>query len=156
MEKPQQRLIDKFGAIPPDTDALKKFVLEKVRQGLIPEKKFEEDILSRIPPEGPEHIRYCLEVMMVIGVRLPPSCGSAKYNAFFNEILPSAGDISPANHCLLGGLAFGILTQEETDDHEWSSILLTHMLQYEEIVRKLSADECRLLADELRQIFSSL
>ena len=154
--KPQQRLLEKFGAIPPDTEALKKFVLEKVRQGLIPEKKFEEAFLGRIPPEGPEHIRYCLEVMMVIGVRLRHHAGQQKYISYFNEILPSDGDISPANHCLLGGFAFGILAQEETDDHEWSSILLTHMLQYEEIVRKLSADECRLLADKLRKIFSEL
>ncbi|KAA3658233.1 MAG: hypothetical protein DWQ04_25725 [Chloroflexi bacterium] len=154
--KPEQRLINKFGSIPPNVEALKKFVLEKVRLGLIPEEKYETEILSRIPPEGPEHIRYCLEVMMVIGVRLRHHAGQQKYVSYLNDILPSEGDISPANHCLLGGFAFGILAQDETEDREWSNILLEHVLQYEEIVRKLSPDECRLLADELRKIFSGL
>ena len=127
-----------------------------MRQGLIPEEKFEKELLSRIPPEGPEHIRYCLEVMMVIGVRLHDHANHQKYASYLNQILPPEGEISPANLCLLGGFAFGILAQEETEDHEWSQMLFEHVLQYEEIVRNFSSEECRLLADELRKVFTTL
>lgn len=154
--KPEQRLIDRFGKIPLGVEALKLFVLDKVRQGDVPQKIFAEEILSRVPPEGPEHIRYCLEVMMVIGLRLRHHAGQQKYNSYLSNILPSNDAVSPANLCLLGGFAFGILAQEETEDREWSNMLLEHVLQYEEIARKLSSDECKLLTDELRTIFAGI
>ncbi len=156
VKRPEQRLIEKFGTIPLDVEALKQFVLDKVRQGQIPQEIFAEEILSRVPPEGPDHIRYCLEVMMVIGMRLRHHAGQQKYSSYLADILPNEGEVSPANLCLLGGFAFGILAQDEAEDREWSNMLLEHVLHYEEIARKLSPDECRLLADELRVIFSGL
>ena len=151
--RPEQQLIERFGAIPFNAEELKQFVLDKVRHGQIPHEKFAAEILSRVPPEGPEPIRYCLEVMMVIGLRLHHHAGQQKYRSYLADILPNKGEVSPANLCLLGGFAFGILAQDETEDREWSNMLLEHVLQYEEIARKLSPDECKLLADELRVIF---
>ena len=156
VERPEQRLIEKLGAVPLDVETLKQFVLDKVRQGQIPRELLAKEILSRIPPEGSEHIQYCLEVMIVVGFRLRHHAGQQKYISYLADILPNDDKVTPANLCLLGGFAFGILAQEEAEDREWSNMLLEHVLQYEEIVRKLSPDECRLLADDLRVIFSGL
>jgi hypothetical protein len=57
---------------------------------------------------------------------------------------------------LLGGFAFGFSAKEATEDHEWSQMLLGQILQYQDIVRRLSPEECRLLADDLIAIFSPL
>ncbi len=156
VKRPEQRLIERFGTISLDVEALKLFVLDKVRQGQIPQEIVAQEILSRVPPEGPEHIRYCLEVMMVIGFRLRHHAGQQKYISYLSDILPNEDAVTPANLCLLGGFAFGILAQDEAEDREWSNMLLEHVLHYEEIARKLSSDECRLLADELRVIFGGL
>jgi DNA-binding Lrp family transcriptional regulator len=156
VEKPEQRLAERFGAIPLSEEELKQFILNKVQRGEIPQKEFGEEILSRVPPDGPEHIRYCLEVMMVIRVRLRQRTGRQRFLAYLPEVLPNGGEVPPANLSLLGGFAFGILAQEETEDQEWSQMLLEHVLQYQEIVRSLTPEECRLLADDLIMIFSPL
>ncbi len=156
VEKPERHLAEKFVPDSFSKAELKQFILNKIRQGQIPQKEFAEEILSRVPPDGPEHIRYCLEVMMVIGVRLRQHAGQQKFVTYLLEILPANDEVSPANLSLLGGFALGILTQEETEDQEWSLMLLEHVLQYQEIVRCLAPDECRLLADELIVIFTPL
>ena len=147
---------EKFGAIPLSESELKQFMLNMVRQEQFPQKAFAEELLSRIPPEGPEHIRYCLEVMIIIGLRLRQHAGQQKFLAYLADILPNNGTVSPANLSLLGGFAFGILAQEETEDQEWSQILLEHVLHYQEIVHNLTTEDCRLLADALMAIFSPL
>ncbi|MCZ7671700.1 MAG: hypothetical protein M5U34_33535 [Chloroflexi bacterium] len=68
--------------------------------------------------------------------------------------MPIDGAITPANLCLLGGFAFGIMSQKETEDREWSQILLEHILQYQEIVRCMAPEACQRLADDLMLIFS--
>jgi DNA-binding Lrp family transcriptional regulator len=147
---------EKFGAPPLNELALKQFMLDMVRQEQFPQKAFAEELLSRIPPNGPEHIRYCLEVMTVIGLRLRQHAGQQKFLTYLADILPNNGAVSPANLSLLGGFAFGILAQEETEDQEWSQILLEHVLHYQEIVGRLIAEDSRLLADALLAIFAPL
>jgi hypothetical protein len=128
-------------------------MLNMVRQEQFPYEAFAEELLSRIPPDGPEHIRYCLELMLIFGLRLRQHDSQQNHSIYLADILPNEGDISPANLCLLGGFTFGILAQAEAEDREWSQMLLEHVLQYQEIVRHLTADECRLLADGLIEIF---
>lgn len=152
---PEQQLPGNIG-IPPREADLKQFILNMIRQEQFPQKEFAEELLSRIPPDGPEHIRYCLEVMMVIGLRLRQHAGQQKFLAYLADILPNDSDVSPANLSLLGGFALGILAQEETADQEWSQMLLEHVLQYQKIVRSLAGEDCRLLADALMAIFSPL
>jgi DNA-binding Lrp family transcriptional regulator len=156
VEKPERRLAEKFVLDSFSKAELKQFILNKIRQGQITQKEFAQEILSLIPPDGPEHIRYCLEVMMVIALRLRRHAGRQKFLTHLSDILPAGNGVSAANLSLLGGFAFGILTQEETDDGEWSEILLEHVLKYQEIIRCLAPDERRLLADDLTMIFSPL
>jgi DNA-binding Lrp family transcriptional regulator len=152
----EQRLAGKFGAIPPGEEELKQFVMNQVRGGQIPKEQGFDELLSRVAPDGPEHIRYCLEVMMVIALRLRQHAGQQKFLTYFSDILPAGDEVSAANLSLLGGFAFGILAQEETKDQQWSLMLLEHGLQYQEIVRNLAANERRLLADELKMVFSRI
>jgi hypothetical protein len=151
VEKPEQRLAKKFGTNFPNRMEL--FQFHSVQ---IPNKEVAEKLLSLLPPDGPEHIRYCLEVIMVIALRLRQHAGQQKFLTHLSDILPAGNGVSAANLSLLGGFAFGILAQEETADQEWSEILFEHVLQYQEIVRCLAPDECRLLADELILIFTPL
>lgn len=149
-------VVENLAALPLNKAEIKQFMMNAIRHDQFPQKELAEELLSRIPPDGPEHIRYCLEVMMIIGLRLRQHAGQQIFLAYLADILPQDGAISPAKLSLLGGLALGILAQEETDDQEWSRMLLDHVLQYQEIVRGLASDESRLLTDELMAIFSPL
>jgi DNA-binding Lrp family transcriptional regulator len=149
-------IAERFGAISPSDEEWKQVILNKVRQGHVPEKEFAEELLALVPPDGPEYTRYCLEVMMVIVFRLRQHAGQRKFMNYLSDILPNDGEVSPAHLCLLGGFAFGFFAKEATEDHEWSQMLLGQILQYQDIVRRLSPEECRLLADDLIAIFSPL
>ena len=152
----QQRFVERFGDMDLSQEELKKILLEQARRGEFPQKELAEELLSRVPPEGPEEIQYCVGIMMVIALRLRQHDEHQKFTAYLSDILPIDNTVSPANLCLLGGFAFGILAQEETEDHEWSQILLEHILQYQEIVRDIRPEMCQLLADDLRLVFTPL
>ena len=152
----KQRFIEKFGEIDLSQEELRQFLLEQAKQGEFPQREIAEELLARVPPDGPDEIRYCVGIMMVIALRLRHHDGHQKFLAYLSDILPIDGTVTPANLCLLGGFAFGIMSQEETEDHEWSQILLEHILQYQEIVRCMAPDECQRLADDLMLIFTPL
>lgn len=156
VERGRQGLNGRADSISLSDEEWKRFVLDRIRLGQIPDRELAEEILARIPPEGPEHIRYCLEVMTVTALRLRQHSGREKFLAYLVDILPNGNEVSSANLSLLGGFAFGILAQEETEDQEWSHILLEHVLQYQEIVHDLAPEDCRFLADELMSVFSPL
>lgn len=150
----KQRFMEKFGDMALSREELRQFLLEQARLGKFPRQELGEELLARVPPDGPEEIRYCVGIMLVIALRLRHLDGHQKFRAYLADILPIDGTSTPANLCLLGGFAFGIMAQEETVDREWSQILLEHILQYQEIVRCMAAEECQRLAADLMLIFS--
>ena len=134
----------------------KQFVLDRIRRGQIPDKELAQEVLARVPLDGPKHIQYCLEVLTVAALRLRQYMGRQRFLAYLMNILPSKAEIPPANLSLLGGFAFGILAREETGDQEWSQMLLDHMVQFQEIVRSLAPEERELLTGELTLILAPL
>jgi hypothetical protein len=90
--------------------------------------------------------------MLVIALRLRPDDVYQRFLTYLSDIMPVDSAITPANLCLLGGFAFGIMIQ--TEDREWSQILLEHILHYQEIVRGMAPEESQQLANELRLVFS--
>jgi DNA-binding Lrp family transcriptional regulator len=152
----QQLFVEKFGDVNLSQEELREFILEQASQGEFPQQALGEELIARVPPDGPEEIRYCVGIMLVIALRLRHHDGHQKFFAYLSDILPIDGTITPANLCLLGGFAFGIMAQEETEDREWSQILLEHSLQYQEIVRCMAPDECKLLADNLMLVFTPM
>ncbi len=148
------RLVEKLSSIDLSQEELRQFLLEQVRRGEFPQRELGEELLARVPPDGPEEIQYCVGIMMVIALRLRHHDDHKKFLTYLSDILPIDGAITPANLCLLGGFAFGIMSQKETEDREWSQILLEHILQYQEIVRCMAPEACQRLADDLMLIFS--
>lgn len=151
-----QHLAEKFGELSLSHEELKQFLLEKARQGEFPEEELAREFLARVPPDGPDQVRYCVEVMTVMALRLRQHAGRQIFLTHLAQVLPDDEPIAVANLSLLGGFAFGILVQEETDDQEWSRILLEHVLQYQEIVHNLNVAEIKLLAQDLKMVFTPL
>jgi hypothetical protein len=139
-----------------DETELSLFVLDKLSQGDFPNREVAEGVLARIPPEGPEEIRYCVEVMTIVAIRLRERFGQHVLLTYLPQVL-SADDPDPqANLTLLGGLAFGLLVQQETADHEWSQMLLEHAQHYQGLVIRMTPEECALLAEALISVFAPL
>lgn len=138
-------------------DAVKEHVLEKVRAGEVRDQELAQEMLARVPSGGSGVVRYCIEVMTVVALRLQHSAGRRLLLEYLPQILPAKDDgACRANLGLLGGFALGILAIEDADDRAWVRELLRHVQRYHSLVIAMEPDGCRRLAANLRQVFAPL
>ncbi len=152
----QEHIKDELQLTDVDEAELNKFVLEKIRLNDLPNKDIARELIARIPPEGLSNIRYCVEVMTVVAIRLRKRIGQHALVTYLPQLLSSSDPPSQADLTLLGGLAFGLLVQEENTDQEWSEMLLEHAQHYQDLVIQMSSEECGQLADALITVFAPL
>jgi DNA-binding PadR family transcriptional regulator len=140
-----------------DWEAIKERVLEKVRAGEIREQELAKQMLARVPPGGSGVVRYCVEVMTVVALRLQHRAGRRLLLEYLPQILPVKDHSAcRANLGLLGGFALGILAEENADDREWGRELLKHVQRYHSLVIAMEPNASRRLAANLRQVFAPL
>jgi hypothetical protein len=154
----EQRMVDESGGVRLEGEALQSYVLEKLRQGGIPddEKELVEQLMRRLLPAGQGDVRYCVEVMTVAALRLQHSTGRKALLAHIPSILPVEGEACQANLCLLGGFVFGILAQQSAPGQEWLDKLREHLQGYLEAVLGMGSEDCNKLAAQLTGVFSAL
>jgi len=152
----KQKLSHENGLAELDEVQLKEFVLAKMRRGDFPRKDVAQELLARIPPDGPADIRYCVEVMTVVAIRLRKRAGQRILLTYLPQILAKDENDTKAKLTLLGGFAFGLLVQEEATNDEWSQMLLEHVQQYENLVMQMSSEACGQLVEALEAVFSPL
>jgi len=139
-----------------DWEIIKQRILDRIRKGEIRNRELAEEMLARIPSGGEGQLRYCIEVMTVISLRLRSSSGRRVLMLYLSEVLPEQKPASRTNLCLLGGFALGLLANEDAGDYEWEHQLLNHVQSYLDVVAKLSIPECRLLGEHLTKVFAPL
>ena len=152
----EQRLKKGTGGETLAGEELEQFVLDRLHSGEIWDKELVEQILARIPPDGQGQLRYCMEVMTFIALRLQKSSRRRIVLEYLPEILPSNAPAYRNNLCLLGGFAFGILAQEGSSDPEWTRELFENMQRFLDIVTKMNQEDCRQLREYLVAVFTPL
>jgi hypothetical protein len=130
--------------------------MDRLRRGEVWDKELAEEMLARIPPQGEGEVRYCVEVMTIMALRLRQSSGREVFQAFFPAILPTKTQTYRANLTLLGGFAFGLLAQECSIDQEWVQKLFEHVQHYQDIIISMSPESCRQLGEYLVTVFKPL
>jgi hypothetical protein len=154
----EQHILGEIGGLHLDGKALKEYVLEKMRQGEIPgdDKDLVEQMMTRLLPVGQGDVRYCVEVMTIVALRLRHSPGRQTLLEQLPYILPGESDACRANLCLLGGFVFGILAQQNASSQEWLGKLREHLQGYLEAVMMMGSQDCNRLADQLASVFAAL
>jgi hypothetical protein len=154
----KQRMVDEAGGEHLEGQALQDFVLEKLRQGGVPEdeKELVDQLMRRLLPVGQGDVRYCVEVMTVAALRLQQAAGRQVLREHLQYILPLEGEACQANLCLLGGFVFGLLAQQKQPDQEWLGKLREHLQGYLEAVMRMGSQDCNQLAAGLVGLFAAL
>ncbi len=154
----EQRIADEIGGVHLEGQALQTFVLEKLRQGGMPdgEKELVEQLMQRLLPVGQGDVGYCVEVMTVAALRLQHGAGQQTLSEHLPNILPLKGQACQANLCLLGGFVFGLLAQQTSPGQEWLGKLREHMQGYLEAVMRMDSGECDQLGAKLAGLFAAL
>lgn len=149
-----QRLTDEAGG--ENWENVKEYVLQQIRTGEVQDKELANEMLVRNPPDAPEQLRYCIEVMTIIALRLRRRTGRRLLVQYLNELLPDVDASNRANLSLLGGLAFGILAEENSDDSEWVQELFDHVRKYQSTIMDMSAKLRHQLVEDIREVFDPL
>ncbi len=139
-------------------EADKEHLLQQVHRGEANHGGFAgevfDEVLARIPPEEADDVRYCLEVMTVVALRMRRSRGRKKLLEYLPHILrgkPCRPELS-----LLGGFALGILVNEDGGDAQWEGELLEHIRRYETMASDMDSAACRRLAKRISEVFALL
>jgi hypothetical protein len=135
-------------------DEINEFLFEQMRKGELKEQDILDEMLARIPPVENRPIRYCVEVMTIIALRLRQCPGRLILQEYLPEILTGTTPANRTSLSLLGGFAFGILSTECASDQEWLGVLFMHVGQYLDIVSKMSPAEYRQLGEYLEKVFT--
>jgi hypothetical protein len=154
----EQRIVEEAGGVRLEGEALKEYVLEKLRQGKIPDgdKDLARQLMARLLPAGQGDVRYCVEVMTIAAQRLQHSAGRQALLEHLPYILPGEGGACQANLCLLGGFVFGILAQQSAPGQEWLDKLREHLHGYLVAVMEMGSQDCNRLAAQLAEVFAAL
>lgn len=137
----------------------KKRVLERLQRGEIRERELAAEMLARVPPDEPEVIRYCVEVMTVIALRLRRGNGRQILLNYLPHVLPAVDSSCRSHLGLLGGFALGVLADEIQEEKEyggWERELLEHAINYQSVVQEMQPSLCRRLAFCLQEAFTHL
>lgn len=131
-------------------------LLELVQQGAFGDEELAHELLARTPPDEPPTLRYCLEVMTVVALRLRRHVQQDRLAVQAQALLAASEQNCRAALSLLGGLALGALGDDEDGSDAWQEELLEHIWQYQALVVDMAPDACRRLAQRLEELFAPL
>lgn len=115
-----------------------------------------QEIFARVPGDEPDPLRYCVEVITIIFLRLKAGAGRALLLEFAPTLLPSLDEAAGLQGmALLGGFALGILVRENIDDYGWCEELMEHVKRCGDLIAEMSPAEQRHLAEVVRDLYRS-
>lgn len=94
-------------------EGVKSQIMEKIREGEMRDHVLAEEILARVPPDVPDVLRYCIEVMTIVILRLGKGAGRQVLAEHLPQIIEWKGTITRSGLMLLGG--FTLVSQQVKD-----------------------------------------
>ena len=143
-----------------DWEAVKRRMVENLAGAHPRDRALAEAVLARMPRDsaasGGAPVRYCLEVMTIVALRLKGHAQRAALARWLPALLdrPAGGD--RASLSLLGGWALSALGAGPNTDDVWRLEALAHLRRYQALVIEMSPKSCRLLSDGLAEVFAPL
>lgn len=137
-----------------DWDNAKSLILARIRAGEFQDRILAEEIIARVPPDAPEALRYCFEVMTVLILRLGKGTGRHILAERLPLLLEKKGAVSRPGLLLLGGFVLGLLANENPVDLDRDQPILEYVERYQTLVMEMEPRLCRRLGDGIKDIFA--
>lgn len=131
-------------------------IMEKIRGGELNDHVLAEEILARVPPDVPDVLRYCIEVMTIVILRLGKGAGRRVLAEHLPQIIEWKGTVTRSGLMLLGGFTLGLLANESNSDVEWNKLFLEHIRRYQSLVMDMEPRLCRRLGDSMKDVFAPI
>jgi len=127
-------------------EVVKERVLQRTRAGELADPELARAILARIPPDEPEIIRYCTEVMIIATLRLRSTEHWQSIVAYARRFSPN-DSACRVNLSLLSGFVLGLLLAGQP---------AAERLWEQELVIDMDRSMCQRLADSLQASLAPL
>ena len=137
-------------------EAVKQKILEKIRIGDQPIDNLSEDLFSRILSEDHETLRYCMEVITIIMLRLRKGAGRRLLLDNLPILMQDTAATRKENLTLLLGFVLGILVYENIDDHIWCHELFQHVKQSQSLIASIDPDLRQRMTDFITEMLTML
>ena len=135
-------------------ESVKSQIMLKMRAGEFQDRILAEEILARVPPNAPESLRYCFEVMAVLILRLGKGTGRRILVECLPQIIERKESISRSGLLLLSGFVLGLLANENSIGIESDQPILEHVRRYQALLMDMEPRLCKRLGDGISDVFS--
>lgn len=139
-----------------DWENVKEQVLEKVLNSEVVDRELTEQMLARVPVEGPPILQYCVEIITILILRLDRGAGRQLLATYLPKILTEQEGVSRANLSLLGGFALGILASESRGEDDSSPQFFEYVRRYQSLIHEIDAKLLNRLIKHLSQVLVPL
>jgi DNA-binding MarR family transcriptional regulator len=143
-------------ASPVDWETVKRRLVDNFAGAGAHDRELTEAMLARLPRQGPAPVRYCLEVMTVVALRLKGRARRKALARWLPALLegPEGGD--RASLSLLGGWALAALDAETGASDTWRREAFAHLRRYQALVIDMDPALCRRLCQGVCEVFGPL
>ena len=139
-----------------DWEEVKFQILTRIRVGEFKDRDLAEELLARIPPNAPDALRFCYEVLTIIALRLVRGRSRHILSKRLPQLLAMKGMITRSNLLVLGGFMLGLLAEENPGDFEADQPILRLVERYQILVMNMEPRLCHRLGEDLREMFTLL
>jgi DNA-binding MarR family transcriptional regulator len=139
-----------------DWEMVKNRVLNRIRDGGLQDRELAEQMLARVPPERSPILRYCVEIITILALRLKRGAGRQLLAEYLQKILTEQDGASRVNLSLLSGFALGVFANENEDSASCSSQMLDHVQRYQSLIMEMDTRLMKRLIKNLAEVFSPL
>jgi DNA-binding MarR family transcriptional regulator len=137
-------------------EEVKSQIVANIKAGGLRDDVIAEEFLARVPPDAPDALRYCIEVISIVVLRLGKGTGRQVLAKHLPQLIEWQGTITRSGLMLLAGFVLGLLANEKDSDTEWYKLFLENIKRYESLVMGMEPRMIRKLGDTMKDVLSPL
>lgn len=137
-----------------DWESVKSQILARIQSGAVCDPAFAAELLARIPPDAPDSLRYCIEVMTLLILRVGKGNGRRILEERLPQIREWKDSFSKSGLIILGGFVLGLLAMDNTLVFDRDQSILEHIQRYQSLVMDMEPRLIRRLAESINETFS--
>lgn len=156
---PTQLTYDRFaeladGADLNDWENVKSQIMKRILADDLHDHELAAELIARIPPDAPEALRYCFEVITLLILRLGKNTGRKVLAERMSQILEWKKSFSKPGLIILGGFILGLLAIDNPLILERDQPILEYIQRYQSLVSEMEPRLANRLANNIYDMFS--
>jgi len=135
-------------------EEVKSQIMKRILAGDIRDHELADDLIKRVPPDAPDSLRYCFEVMTLLVFRLGKNTGRKVLVERMPQILGWKESFSKSGLIILGGFILGLLAMDNSLLLDRDQPILKYVQRYQSLISKMEPRLVNRLANNIYDMFS--